>query len=826
MKKRIFIAALAAVTLFGAYGCNAQESKGEKAYTVYSASNNVKIMREEDYANKGPAKLNFQLAKNEVEGAQIIVNAQKDTTFNATIDGDLVSDSGNRIFAKNVEVYAQHYVHVETATTSFPVGYYPDAIVPMENYLAARDNKIAKGNNQGIYVTVETGEATPADTYTGKLKLVVGNTVEYIPISVEVWNFALPEETHTKTAFALWESQIFPEELDVSEEMLETYYEFFLDRRVACSYLPTYVSDNMEEYVELVKEYTLRKDVPCFRLYYKTVYNSELSGWVLDLTHFENMLRALIENSTAELNLMSKPYMYCSAVDEPSGAAAFERVKYINDNIYEIVNRLANEYSASGFFSDKPEVYESLLGFENIITTYYRDQYEDYVDTWCPTANRYNSEEYWYNSLAQKENGHGNWWYTCIQPKYPQPSYHVDDYLISSRALSWMQMKYDVTGNLYWATTIYKKYTNGGYVPRDVWSDPMSFATNDGANGDGFLVYPGRKYGVYGPISTLRLESIREGMEDYEYLYMLEALLQQKGVQFAQNVEINEYIDSLYSMIFSGTITNFKQDNITFARQEIASLIMQLMEADSPLTVVKGINGKTERATVEVYAKADSVEVNGVTVSQGISVGEGKKFVATVALSDNVNYVTVKVNGKEYRRFVSTKTTGLANFDSEEDCARVTTSQFATSGADTEASFNGEYGYIKAGTGSLKVTAKPAGNNSYSRTVSIDVTKDGKYVDFTSVRNICLSMYADMPKNCTIFITLIDKNGMSYGVGDFYLQSGEWKDVRLGVMNVGAIDFANIAAIEIGLPEIRSNTGYTEAFDLYIDNLFVENDIQ
>lgn len=315
-------------------------------------------------------------------------------------------------------------------------------------------------------------------------------------------------------------------------------------------------------------------------------------------------------------------------------------------------------------------------------------------------------------------------------------------------------------------------------------------------------------------------------MEDYEYLYMLESLLQQKGAEFAQNVEINEYIDSLYSMIFSGTITNFKQDNLAFARQEIASLILQLLEVDSPLTVVKGINGKTERATVEVYAKADSIEVNGVTVSQGLSVGEGKKFTATVALSDNINYVTVKANGKEYRRFVSTKTTGLVSFDSEADCDRATTSQFSVDSADTVASLNEAYGYIKAGTGSLKINAKPAGNNSYSRTVSIDITQNGKYVDFTSVRNICLSMYAQMPKNCTIFITLIDKNGMSYGVGDFYLQSGEWRDVRLGIMNTGAIDFANIAAVEIGLPEIRSNTGYTEAFDLYIDNLFIENEIK
>jgi hypothetical protein len=40
-------------------------------------------------------------------------------------------------------------------------------------------------------------------------------------------------------------------------------------------------------------------------------------------------------------------------------------------------------------------------------------------------------------------------------------------------------------------------------------------------NGDGYLTYPGDRYGVNGPLSSIRLEQAREGQEDAEYLGLL-----------------------------------------------------------------------------------------------------------------------------------------------------------------------------------------------------------------------------------------------------------------------------------------------------------------
>ena len=43
-------------------------------------------------------------------------------------------------------------------------------------------------------------------------------------------------------------------------------------------------------------------------------------------------------------------------------------------------------------------------------------------------------------------------------------------------------------------------------------------------NGDGFLLYPGKPIGHAGPVSSIRLEQAREGVEDYEYLELLRSL--------------------------------------------------------------------------------------------------------------------------------------------------------------------------------------------------------------------------------------------------------------------------------------------------------------
>ena len=126
---------------------------------------------------------------------------------------------------------------------------------------------------------------------------------------------------------------------------------------------------------------------------------------------------------------------------------------------------------------------------------------------------------------------HELWWYGCTHPVNPYPSFSVNSPLMVSRALGWMMYDYDVDGILYWCVNSW----GYGDEEKDFWN------TYDSATpGEGILVLPGSDYGVTGPIGTIRIENLRESMEDYEYLWLLE--------QFGGS------IDSYVAGLYEGTI--------------------------------------------------------------------------------------------------------------------------------------------------------------------------------------------------------------------------------------------------------------------------------
>ena len=91
----------------------------------------------------------------------------------------------------------------------------------------------------------------------------------------------------------------------------------------------------------------------------------------------------------------------------------------------------------------------------------------------------------------------------------------VPDSFVSARVMSWMQYDYGISGNLYWETALYRKIRYEGGEMTRTYLDPYTEAEHyPGTNGDGFLFYPGAKYGIYGPVISNRLVAIRDGLEE------------------------------------------------------------------------------------------------------------------------------------------------------------------------------------------------------------------------------------------------------------------------------------------------------------------------
>jgi hypothetical protein len=111
------------------------------------------------------------------------------------------------------------------------------------------------------------------------------------------------------------------------------------------------------------------------------------------------------------------------------------------------------------------------------------------------------------------------------------PNYLIDKPLTDERAEGWFAFKTRATGLLYYKIDKWKKVTGG---MRDPYAEPLStLGSLRGhplySNGDGSLVYPGY-YPALGldvqgapPVGSLRMEALRDGLEDYEYVKLVAA---------------------------------------------------------------------------------------------------------------------------------------------------------------------------------------------------------------------------------------------------------------------------------------------------------------
>jgi putative cell wall-binding protein len=100
------------------------------------------------------------------------------------------------------------------------------------------------------------------------------------------------------------------------------------------------------------------------------------------------------------------------------------------------------------------------------------------------------------------------------------PMYLIDKPLTDSRVQGWFAFDTNADGLMYYSVNRW-----GSTTYRDAYRDTMSYP---GGNGDGSLVYPGY-YPSLGmpvagapPVGSLRMEALRDGLEDYEYLKMLQ----------------------------------------------------------------------------------------------------------------------------------------------------------------------------------------------------------------------------------------------------------------------------------------------------------------
>ncbi len=127
------------------------------------------------------------------------------------------------------------------------------------------------------------------------------------------------------------------------------------------------------------------------------------------------------------------------------------------------------------------------------------------LEIYCPELGYFDK---WYDGFAaMQERGEIElWFYTCCHPTGLYANRFIDYQLIKTRLLHWMNYLYDARGYLHWGPN---RWTEQPY---------QEAVRGDLPPGDAWLVYPGED----GPNSSIRWEALRDGVEDFELLWLLE----------------------------------------------------------------------------------------------------------------------------------------------------------------------------------------------------------------------------------------------------------------------------------------------------------------
>lgn len=619
MKKRSFKIVFTAIvlsTIFILASCG--EAKVVKSVdnhvTVWSALSTEKYMLDKKVENKGAAKLDFVGIKNEIQSMQLMLTAKtKVSSFNLTT-ADLKGTKGGIIGKDKVSVFAERYVdifnpYVEVAGYLSEAGFYPDALVPIDRYITTKENVITEGNNQGIWVDISIPRDIAADTYSGSFTLEVNGATKQIPVSLKVYDLEMPDEVHSRSAFEIWyETIAFGEGNNLDANTYQTYYETLHTKRLTSSQLPPEHTSSIEKFAEYIVELAQMPAVSTYRFPMKFHINKEVlvpleigtypqSQIDAEILRLKNNLKAEIKvvmeknfelresgvEKYADLDLFRKAIYYFE--DEPARGRRTQLVRTFCEQLNTAKKELLLEFK--DMFDKYPELVESFDMIDEICPSNYiedvlwvssknpADQpYEpdydksDGLTFWCPEMYKFDNEAF--RNIVKQRQAYGEtfWWYLCVS-NTPHPSYYVESLPMNIRLQSWMQYDYGIEGILYWQMNHWN----------DV-GDPYENVTYyEYGGGEGILYYPGVKYGLKTPVSSIRLEQIRLGQQDYELFWMLNNYLSEEEGNFTAQKVIAELGEKLYK----GTTVLDNADERLFesCRIEVLEILENFAKGDT-----------------------------------------------------------------------------------------------------------------------------------------------------------------------------------------------------------------------------------------------------
>ncbi|MCK4649558.1 DUF4091 domain-containing protein, partial [bacterium] len=515
-------------------------------------------------------EVNLSVCRNEYEGFQlVIIPFEKDIKgINFTCTDLLNKKTGEKILAENIEVFLVGYISTAGRKTKYKTRYLGDWPDPLLSY---KPFDIRKNEVQPVWVNVYVPPGMPAGEYIGSIKLSPKNAeVLSLGLKVRVWDFELPKSSSFSTAISMNEwhvanyyKKLFPSITSFSspqvDEILKRYYQFLLQHRMNPCNLYDSCPPHCPTKEQLSYCINLGMNAHCI--------DCLVGGWSGSAEQFEKKYY-----NPSALKLRQKPwkeyYEFAKGLgfEDKLFVHAFDEIFAAKDIEKQII---LFKRAADSIKEVAPEVKIECI-------TYVLPELIGVVDIWCPSFSMFEKEREKYEERLKA--GDELWLYCCLgsPEEGSAPSFVLESEASDLRIIPWICHKYGVTGFLYYAITHYKYNcpAKGKAWPEKPWN-PIYI---DGYNGEAVLIYPG----VDGhPVSSIRMENLRDGIEDYDYLVILSDLVERlKGKKVSDKIsslvkEAKEILKVNNIVENSKSYTHSPQ-SIYKERERMANLILKL----------------------------------------------------------------------------------------------------------------------------------------------------------------------------------------------------------------------------------------------------------
>jgi hypothetical protein len=558
---------------------------------LWWASSGWKISRERLLPSTHGEAVVIRAARNEAEAAQWVIRPRVPLKGLRAGTGALSGPAGAIIPATAVETLRVRYVTVEHPTDKTAVaGDWPDPLPPMREGL-----DLSVGLNQPFWVRIKTPADAPAGVYRGLIHLTAEGYSAEVPLSVEVFNFSLPDRMTCTTAFGADPQAIFKYHgtSDPAQKRL-----------VLAKYWASYSAHHISPYdpapldpfeVKWPAISDLKNTDPaaikpgiCWEKWDSAMTEA------FDKFHFNTVRLPVVGMGSGTFHSRTEPEILGFSEDSSEYKVAFRAYcQTVQEHLRE--KGWLDKAYVYWFDEPDPKDYEFVMnGFRKLkeaapdITRMLTEEVNPVLiggpNLWCPISNNFDLDA----ARVRSREGETFWWYICTGPKAPYCTLFIDHPGTELRVWLWQTWQRNIQGILIWQSNYW--HSEAAYPdpdhPQNPYEDPMGwmhgYDTPSGVrkqwgNGDGRFVYPpeaaadGRPEApvLDGPVDSIRWEMLRDGIEDYEYLVILKNLIEAKRTQLGIKAALYENLLEVPQSI-SRSVTEFTVDPAPLEKHRIA----------------------------------------------------------------------------------------------------------------------------------------------------------------------------------------------------------------------------------------------------------------